>query len=277
MPQRVIRPAQERTRFTLDDWKKKAATLFGPDSNMAVNRKYHRRRPWSVDEDEFLIEHYAENFNEDLSQALDRSVPAINARAAGLGLRKSHQIRSETGRMSINHPNAIATRFKPGNESWTKGKKLGSQWGAKTQFKPGTLPPNTAPEGDGALRRRCDYWYIRLSLGRWRQLHTHLWEQANRPLQPGEMVKFRDGNRDNCTLENLYLCTRAENMRMNTIHNLPPDLKATIHTLTKFKKVIRQYEKQDHRSTRPTSGRDGTPLESRRERSIRRRKSESPG
>jgi len=61
---------------------------------------------------------------------------------------------------------------------------------------------------------------------------------------------FRDRNPQHIELDNLELVTRAENMRRNTIHRYPPELKSTIRQLSKLKRAISEAtsEKQDDRS-----------------------------
>lgn len=204
------------------------------------------KKPWSQDEMEYLREHYADNFTEDIAQALGRTLPSVYQMARNMRLYKSPAFVTMTGKMSSQHPNQVASRFKPGNISHNKGKQMPDevrQKVARTWFPTGHQPHNTRQ--DGALSKRQGYWYIRLSLGKWRQLHTWTWEQANRPIDPKtEMVKFRDGNRDNCTLENLYLCSRADNMKQNTIHRYPDDIKQGIRALNSLKRKIKDHEQQ---------------------------------
>ena len=205
------------------------------------------RKFWAPDEIEFLIEHYADNFTEDLAIALERPMSGIYGKAQQLGLKKSPELIAESGRMSSKHPNVIATHIKKGNTPHNKGKKMPDDLKEKvrhTFFQKGHLPHNTKEEGDGAVSKRGQYWWIRIRLGKWRQLHTYTWEQANRPIDPkSEMVKFLDGNPDNCSLENLYLSNRSENMKMNTIHRYPSEVKQTIKTVRKLNKLINKYEK----------------------------------
>ena len=210
-----------------------------------------RNTPWSEDEIEFLKAHYAENFSEDLAEALGRTLSSVNGKAYLMGLKKSKEFIRLIGKLYSDTPGSVATRFKKGQTPPNKGKKMPESTKAKvakTFFKPGHLPHNTKAS-DGAISKRADgYWWIRLSLGKWRQLHTHTWEQANRPIDPRtEMVKFRDGNPDNCNLDNLYLCDRRENMAHNTIHRYPEELKQTIRTLHKLNRTIN--EKRHHGST----------------------------
>jgi hypothetical protein len=58
----------------------------------------------------------------------------------------------------------------------------------------------------------------------------------------GHCLAFKDGEKLNVCLENLELITRAQNMRRNTIHNLPAPLKQTIHALGQLKRRINERD-----------------------------------
>lgn len=82
---------------------------------------------------------------------------------------------------------------------------------------------------------------------RWKSVHMILWEELRSPVPPGQLVVFRDRNTANIQIDNLELITRAENMRLNTIHRYPPELKETIRQLGRLKRAISEAsnEKQD--------------------------------
>jgi len=91
---------------------------------------------------------------------------------------------------------------------------------AASRFQKGNAPRNAAPEGDGAVRVRLDtsgraYLYRREAPGRWAPLHRLLWEEANGPVPPGHVLRFRDGDPMNCAPDNIEPVTRAENARRN--------------------------------------------------------------
>ncbi|HYM25518.1 MAG TPA: hypothetical protein VEU08_20005, partial [Vicinamibacterales bacterium] len=56
----------------------------------------------------------------------------------------------------------------------------------------------------------------------------------------GYALKFRDGNRQNTSLENLELIQRRTLMAQNTVHNLPKPLASTIQLLGQLKRRIRE-------------------------------------
>lgn len=204
-----------------------------------------KRKPWTQKEIDFLVEHYANEYSANLAVTLQRPLRAIYGMANKLGLKKTKEFVAAAGRMSCNHPNVVATRLKKGNIPPNKGMKMSDAQREKlahTWFKKGHLQINTKKPGT-ITKRACGYWWIRISINNWRQLHTYTWEQANRPIDPKtEMVKFRDGNNDNCSLENLYLSTRAENMKTNTIQRYPEEVKQAIRTISSLNKVIKKHE-----------------------------------
>lgn len=79
---------------------------------------------------------------------------------------------------------------------------------------------------------------------RWKSVHAITWEEAHGEVPAGHLVVFRDRNTQNIELGNLELVSRAENMRRNTIHRYPPELKSTIRQLSKLKRAISEASSQ---------------------------------
>ena len=110
-------------------------------------------------------------------------------------------------------------RFLKGHRAWNKGLKGITIGGEQTQFKPGHEPHNT--KYDGAISIRKDskqdiyYKYIRVAKGKWELLHRYIWKQHNGEIPKGMLVVFKDGNQMNCSIDNLELITRKENMQRN--------------------------------------------------------------
>ncbi len=128
-----------------------------------------------------------------------------------------------------------------------KGLSIG---GKKTQFKKGSSPHNTKP--DGYIREQKDgYFYIRVGLKKWTSLHRHIWEQANGEIPKGMIPVFKDKNPKNYTLDNLEVISRAENMKRNSIHNYPPEINKTLQLVRVLTRKINQRNgKKEHK--RPT-------------------------
>jgi len=204
-----------------------------------------------------------------VARALGRSLSSTYQRAHVLGAQKSaaYLASAEAGRLG--HGQGGATRFRPGNVPANKGLRRPG-WGPgrmkATQFKPGVrqgvAAKNWRPVGT-ILSDSEGYQRIKVREARpgepygfgnvrvWPLLQRHVWAEAYGPIPPGHSVVFRDGNRRHCALENLELVTRAELMRRNSIHNLPPELKETVQLLGRVKRQIRKRGRdateQDHR------------------------------
>ena len=143
--------------------------------------------------------------------------------------------------------------IKPGNIPANKGKKMPISVYKKvkrTMFKKGNLPHTTLYDGCITIRRghrnrnAPPYKYIRLSKAKWIPLHVHIWQQKHGKVPKGHAVIFRNKDTMDCRLRNLKLVTRAELMKMNTIHNLPPDIKKTVIIIRSLNRKINKYEKQ---------------------------------
>lgn len=135
--------------------------------------------------------------------------------------------------MTNQHPNSVATRFKPGHTTWNKGKKGYCPPGSKnTQFQPGNLPGNWAPVGsyrvvDGDLQikwRECPG----ANHLRWKPVSRLVWEAYHGPIPPGRIVIFKPGTRsskvEEIRIQNLECITKAEHARRNHPRNKSPEL-----------------------------------------------------
>ena len=74
----------------------------------------------------------------------------------------------------------------------------------------------------------------------WIPLHRVEWERLNGPLPDGYIVLFADGDKRNFAAHNLVAVSKADNMRRNTIHNLPAPLKGAIQVLGQLKRRINE-------------------------------------
>lgn len=114
---------------------------------------------------------------------------------------------------------------------WNKGMKGLQTGGRETQFKPGSRPHTWKPIGsertvDGYLQRKVtDTGYPPRD---WQPVHVLLWVEHRGPVPAGHAVRFKDGDRTHIAIDNLELISRAQLMRRNTLHNLPPELVETI-------------------------------------------------
>lgn len=187
---------------------------------LGLRRKVNVKRPWTDRQTVYLKRHYADTPIEVLIVKTRHDQKSIWNKAKALGLRKSREFLAEVGRKCSQHPRSIATRFVKGQEPANKGKRIeefmtadGIRRSSQTRFKKGQLPHNTKPIGYERIDEN-GYVYIKVSMEHKMVLkHRYVWEQANGPIPDGHNIAFRDGNRQNCDLSNLYLISREEAAR----------------------------------------------------------------
>jgi len=209
-------------------------------------------KKWTAIEDSIISERYPNStINEIMEELPGRTWRAIYSRAALLRVKKSPEflLSEKCGRLYKSHDKGKTHQFKKGQTAWNKGMKGLQLGGEKGWFKKGNIPPNTKPEGDGAITIRKNkgiaYKYIRIALGKWRQLHTHTWEQANgRHIPEGHIVVFKDGDTMNCALENLEMISYEENMQRNSRHRYPEQVNELIQIKAVFTRKLNQIKKK---------------------------------
>lgn len=132
-----------------------------------------------------------------------------------------------------NHPNAVRTRFKPGNltgRANTNYKPVGTERIAK----------------DGYLERKI---HDGLPLqSRWRAVHLIEWEKLHGPLPRGMCLKCLDGNKANTDPANWVMIPRAMLPRLNgrfgrDFDSAPAELKPLILQTARLEHAAREARK----------------------------------
>lgn len=212
---------------------------------------------WTESENDFLKERFPFTKTIDICKELDRSYRSVAAQANILGLKKDSEFlkaQLKLGYAALLEKGA-AYRFKKGDKPVNKGKKQHEYMSpeaiertAKTRFKKGQLPPNTHYDGHERVSVE-GYVEIRVALGFYKLKHRLVWEQHHGHIPEGMIVVFKDGNRQNCDINNLELISKKENMARNTIHNYPEEIAKTVQLMgvvtRKINQKLRKNEKQD--------------------------------
>lgn len=215
---------------------------------MSLSEIYNSRET-----DQFLLNHYPHHSTKLLSIALGISPDKVYRAAYRLGLQKSEEYQRDLLQELSKQlaEKGKAHRFTKGQTPPNKGQKMPAVLYEKvkaTMFKPGQKPHNTKHDGHISIRRDKngrDYPYIRVRQGEYKLLHRVIWEENNGPIPPGMIVAFKNGNSLDCTLANLELITREENMRRNSIYSkYPADIVAAIRTNAGLKRRIRRLEER---------------------------------
>lgn len=140
------------------------------------------------------------------------------------------------------------SQFNKGQISHNKGKKMPSDVYERvknTMFKPGQIPYNSKPIGYERICPVDKILFIKISeRGPMVSKSRYIWEQHNGPIPKGSVVSFKDGNRLNCDIDNLFLTTQEDIMLRNSLHN-HPELRDVNKLIKKLKKRIQDAEKQD--------------------------------
>lgn len=231
---------------------------------MGKKRKAYVRRPWAQDEVDLVREKYADRPTREIAAALWRCVGQVYQKAGALGLRKSAAFFAspESGilRRGEQRPEAIPHQFPKGHVPANKGlRRPGWAPGRmrETQFRRGQRSGAAArnwravgtvladPEGYLRIKvREAEHGKESTGFGNvkvWPLYSRYLWEQANGPIPAKHIVAFRDGDRQNCVLDNLQLMSMADNARRNHWKNrLPPDLAQVIMLTGAIKRKLRE-------------------------------------
>lgn len=206
-------------------------------------------RPYTDEEKRIIAEMYADHFASEIAEKLGRPITGIYAIANRLGLKCSQEKRVRSGRMSSQHPNVKASQFKSGHVPANKGKKLKPEIYEKikhTMFKKGQTPICYRPVGSERVNKDG---YIEIKVadpGTWRLKHRVIWEEAYGPIPAGHNVQFRNGDKQDLRIDNLYLISRAEQMgKENSFHTrYPEELKAVIRLKGSIKRQITEHNKK---------------------------------
>lgn len=203
---------------------------------------------WAEEQIAYLIDNFPHKLTQEVADYLGKSYSSVTNKTFELGLKKSEEFRKlrleiDTKRLLTS---GVSYRFKKGQIPHNLGKPMSEETKNKvlpTCFKKGQLPPNTKPIG---YERICKDGYVEVKTEKGFCLkHRHIWSNTFGEIPKGANVQFIDGNRHNLSLDNLELVVKSENMRRNTIHNLPEELKELIRLRVKILKTIKKRKDEE--------------------------------
>ena len=171
---------------------------------------------WTDEQISYLVDNYDKITNEEIGKYLGKSYDAICKKACKMKLKKpSHFFKIPS-----------SGRFGDGHKPWNTGTK-GVCKGSSTTFRQGNRPHN-AYDDNGIIVLRKDsgghlYKWYKIADANWVLYHRWVWEQRNGEIPEGYIVAFKDGDRNNCDINNLELITRKENRVRNSSSTLLKD------------------------------------------------------
>ncbi len=212
------------------------------------------RSPFTPEIAEVIELLYPDTLTQDIADLVGMPLDRVHAYATKHGWHKTHEFTRDTARDRVgpDHP-MRRYQFPKGNVPANKGVKGISYPGMEaTQFKKGTKSRNWMPigscriNGDGVLDRKvADTGY---PPDDWKAVHRLVWIEANGPIPPGHVVRFRDGKRttkvEDITADVLECITLAENGRRNIFHNnYPPAVVKLVQTKALMTRLINKRQR----------------------------------
>ena len=205
------------------------------------------RKPFTQEEIEQIRLLYPDHSTREIAQLMGRSERSVYGKAFLMGLRKTDEHIKHINSENIH---GKAHQFSKGHIPANKGRKMSPERYERccnTMFRKGHKPHNTRHDGAESIRVNNNghrYIYVRIAEGKWIPKHIQIWTQANGPVPDGHNIIFRDGDTQNCSLENLECVSDAELMRRNTLHNLPEEVQELIHLKSRLTRAINETIKK---------------------------------
>lgn len=147
-------------------------------------------------------------------------------------------------------------QFVKGHKSWNSDSK-GLTGRNKTSFKPGNRPANWRPVGAERICSKDGFILVKVEIAdpytksktRYMHKHVYIYEQAYGKVPRGYVIKFKDGNKLNCNLDNLICLRRSELLYLNR-HNfidVPDEAKESFITLSKLACKLNEVKNADNK------------------------------
>lgn len=186
----------------------------------------------------------------EMSKRLGRPLTLVYQKARSFGLSRPRQVYTECGKNLAQLEQSKLHRYQKGCIPANKGKKMNPDTYTKcagTMFKKGNMPANHRDVGSERINKDG---YIEVKVAepnKWKAKHRVIWEEANGPVEKGYNVQFKDGNRLNVSLDNLYLISRQRQLKEQNslMARYPKELQDIIRLRGAVKRQIKRKENKD--------------------------------
>ena len=178
-------------------------------------------RVWNPDKRKKLIALYPDHTNIEIASILNSTEGAVSGMAFKLNLRKSPEFLFEHSSKGF---------FSKGHQPMNKGLKQTEYMSEAqiektkaTRFKKGNVPDNHKSVGYERITRD-GYIEVKTTEPNVFELkHRLVWIEHNGEIPPGYNIQFKDGDRQNVSIDNLYMISRSEQMKSeNSMYALYP-------------------------------------------------------
>lgn len=149
------------------------------------------------------------------------------------------------------HNGIIGGRFEKGHQPWNKGTK-GLCKANRTSFKKGQLNGRAKQLYKPVGSERLDkdgYLLIKVKDPNvWKLKHRVIWEEKHGKIPSKHCLMFLDGNKQNCSLENLVLVKRKDLVRFNQLrlpNNDPNITKVGLQVVEIKNQIVKRKKRGD--------------------------------
>lgn len=189
--------------------------------------------------------------NKELAVIFNCKLCTIINKAYNLGLKKDEKHLAKMAETLLQ--SGKNSQFKKGHISHNKGKKMEEFMSREqidkvkaSQFKKGIIPHNALSAGTMVEREDKNgtiYTFIKVEGKKTLELYQrYVWEQNFGPIPKGHIIRFKNGNTKDFSPENLLCVSKEENMKMNSIHQYPIELKNLMRTNGRLKNQIKKLK-----------------------------------
>jgi len=185
------------------------------------------RHKWTERDIDILRREYPDRYASEVADMLGVTVKSVYQKAKALGIGKSKAWRKRELELQGERlrRDGATKRFQKGHVPHNTGKPWrewlspeGRKNSLTTAFKRGNAPHNTTYDGCIRIRKdksRKGYKFIRISKGKWIELHKALWIFLNGEIPAGNILRCKTEDTMNCDPDNWYLTDRAEHLAKN--------------------------------------------------------------
>ncbi len=185
-------------------------------------KKIRQRHKVTPEELDYIKEKYTNTQSSALAKELGISIYTLYNIAFNHKIKKDPELVRQIAREKMLDPNH------PGRKNWiakgntppNKGKKQHEYMTPEaiertkpTRFKKGHTPANHKPIGHERINKDGYVWVKIKETGTFRQKHRVIWEKHHGKIPAGYNVQFKDGDKLNFDIENLYLISRSDQMK----------------------------------------------------------------
>lgn len=200
-------------------------------------RAEKQKKHFTVDQDNFIKNNIETLSVKAIAKQMKRCPNRVRARCYELGFKE------------LMAQKVLNSRFEKGLLPLNKGVRMSEELREKvkhTFFQKGHLPHNTKSDGEISFRkdkRGVIIPHYRVSMSQWIPLKNKIWIDHHGEIPKGHLIILKDGDNLNTSIENLECISMADNMRRNTIHRYPDDLKTDILKLRSLNRTLKKVKK----------------------------------